>query len=267
MNIDEIKFRCHALGLIMPDSSKITELQLKKIEELENRTKPRTPNQEAEYQRLILKRDSPPELSETAKAHCLEKFIELRYGRVKSIENKYLIKGLAVEKESFKLFSRGTGMIHLQYEKDRLENEYISGLPDCLDHGIVTDIKSSWDIFTFFNTVMKGYDSRYFWQVQGYMFLTGLPKARLAFCLVNTPDELINDEKRRIQWKMNSIDTESEEYKAACLEIEKRCIYDDIPINERIYTFDIERDELAIEKIKTRVKECREYIKVLNNSF
>lgn len=231
MNADEIKFRCSSLGHIM--------------------TEPRSKSET---------------LSETCKVHLVDVFVRAKYGRQTDISNRFIEKGLMVEEDSITLFSR----VNKQYFKknvERLQNDFISGTPDLFtgksinEAELVIDIKSSWDIFTFFRAQAKDLNKLYYWQLQGYMALTGAPSATLAYCLVNTPDILIQDELRKLQWKMGVIDPEaSEHYKAAAKEIELLSIYDDIPLIERLFTIDFTRNDDDIERLYKRVADCRNYM-------
>ena len=230
MNADKIKFRCSSLGDIMTNDR------------------------------------SGKQMGETAKKKLVEVFVLEKYGRKKDIPNKYITKGLAVEEDSITLYSRVNKTFYKK-NSERLNNRYISGEPDLyigeeiFRADTIIDIKSSWDIHTFFATTAKKLNSDYYWQMQGYMDLTGAASAKLAYCLVNTPEQMINDAKRRLSWQMGVIDEEnSPEFKEACVEIEKNMIYDDIPLKERVIEIVIERDEDAIKSIHDRVIDCREYL-------
>lgn len=200
---------------------------------------------------------SGKKMGETCKKYLIEVYINEVYGRKKELTNKYITKGLAVEEDSLTLYSRVKKEF---YKKNELKfhNYFICGTPDIIIDDRVIDIKSSYDIFTFFAS-KGGLNAAYYWQLQAYMALTNRTKATLAYCLVNTPEPLINDEKRRLMWKMGVID-ETEETIKACAEIDKMVIYDDIPISERVHEIVIERDDKAIESIYNRVGECRGYI-------
>jgi|SRR5690554_9132 len=186
-------------------------------------------------------------------------FIETKYGREKEIESKYLKKGTQVEEDSMTLYSRFEKKIFVKNE-EQLQNDFLTGTPDIVHKGVVHDIKSSWDIFTFFANQAQEMKSDYYWQLMGYMALTGAEKARLAYCLVNTPFGLIEQEKRSLMYK-TGLDEDDPIHREACREIERLCVYDDIPVNERVIVQELDRDEAAIESIYARVDECRAYMK------
>ena len=211
-------------------------------------------------------RNKSETLSETCKKHLTQLYVEHHYKRTYDIENKYVIKGLLVEEDSLTLYSRLHGVAFIKNEQ-RFSNSFICGTPDITPDqrdGIVTDIKSSWNIFTFFQTRAEKLNQSYYWQLQGYCALTGAKGATLAYCLINTPAVLINDEKRRLQWKMNVIDDSNAEFQQAEAELEFTMTYDDIPLAERVNEISIERNDADIERIYERVKLCRKY---LNETF
>lgn len=204
-------------------------------------------------------------ISETTKTHLIDVFIQNTYNRRSDIRNRYTIKGTLVEEDSMTLFSRVTKRYYVKNEES-MANDYIKGTPDIItsldvkDMEII-DIKSSWDIFTFMRAKYKNeLNKMYYWQLQGYMFLTGAKKARLAYCLVNTPDQLIEDEKRFLWYKMGQPDKESPVWSDACLEIDRNCIYDDIPMQERLHQISFERNDADIEKLYTKVLACRKWM-------
>lgn len=204
-------------------------------------------------------------ISETTKTHLIDVYVSHRYGRRTDVFTKYMEKGLMVEEDSITLYSRHTKLFHTKNES-HVENEYIRGTPDLFngpsikEAELIVDIKSSWDIFTFMRTKGKGIYKLYYWQLMGYMALTGAKKAKLAYCLVDTPDTLLNDEKRKLHWKMGLIDDNNPDFQTACDEIDRLGKYDDIPIAERVHIIEVERDEQAIQSIYKRVMECRHWI-------
>lgn len=204
-------------------------------------------------------------ISESAKTHLIDVFISEKYGRRSDIGNRYTIKGTLVEEDSMTLFSRVTKRYYVKNEES-LANDYIKGTPDIItslevEDMEIVDIKSSWDIFTFMRAKFKNDIKKlYYWQLQGYMALTGAKKARLAYCLVNTPDQLLEDEKRKLWYKIGQPDKESPMWLDAVQEIEMMCIYDDIPMQERLHQISFERNDADIEKLYNKVIQCREWM-------
>ncbi len=195
-------------------------------------------------------------LSKTCTDYLDEIFIEQEFGRTKDISSKYIEKGLAVEDDSIALYSDVCGEFFVKNE-ERRENEYITGTPDIAPKGRIIDVKSSWDIFTFSKADLT---KSYYWQLMGYMWLWQMPRAELVYCLVNAPEDMIQDELRRLSWKMMMIDTEDPVFQAAEKVLRHNMIFDDIPPEKRVKKFVVDFDEQEIERLKAQSVLAREYL-------
>lgn len=210
-------------------------------------------------------------LSETTKAHLVDVYVSNVYGRNDDIQSKYIEKGLAVEEDSITLYSRIKKEFFLKNES-HLSNSWIKGTPDLYTGesiekaSTIIDIKSSWDIYSFMRVITKEVNKMYYWQLQGYMDLTGATSSTLAYCLVDTPAPLIEDEKRRLMWKMGVATSENPLYLEACEELEKNMTFNDIPLEERLIEFTIERNESDIMRMHSRVEECRKWLEQFERS-
>lgn len=205
-------------------------------------------------------------LSETCKAHLMECWIQETYGREKDIDNKYLRKGLEVEEDSITLYSRARKKF-FRKNTEVLSNEYIIGTPDLEDEqeDEIIDIKSSWDIFTFYANIYKPVNKSYAWQISAYTTLKKRKSGRLVYCLVNTPAHMIEKEKQQLMWKMGVIDPDAHPlYLEACEKIEKQMTFDDIPLERRYIEFMINPAHYPIEKAYERIEECREFLNALD---
>ena len=204
-------------------------------------------------------------LSETTKKYLAEVYASVKYGRKKDIVNKYIQKGLMVEEDAITLLSRVNKKMYLKNET-HLKNDFICGTPDIYEGEsiykaeVIIDTKASWDIFTFFGAKTEAVNKDYYWQGHGYMALSGARKFKLCYCLVDTPDVLVNDAKRKFMWNAGILD-ENPITEEAFEEIERNCRFSDIPIAERVHTIEIEYDQQAIDRLYNRVEECRDYIK------
>lgn len=204
-------------------------------------------------------------IGETCKKHLVECYVTDVYEREKpDKENKYIKKGNQVEEDAITLYSLVTKTLYIKNE-EQIENDFFIGTPDLfLGPEIrkateVKDIKSSWDIFTFFGVVVKATNENYKSQLHGYMDLTGAAKSGLVYVLVNTPRPMIDLQKYYLSRNMGVIDDFAHpEYKAAAEQLEKLSVYDDIPIEKRYIEIPIERDADYIEKAHARVIACRE---------
>jgi hypothetical protein len=200
------------------------------------------------------------------KKHLADIFVSRVWGRTEDISTKYMDKGNQVEEDSITLYSKISRRM-FQKNGDRLANDFISGTPDIYigesvrNADEVIDIKSSWSAFTFMRAKMDKENKMYYWQLMGYMALTGAKVSTLAYCLVDSPPHLVLDEQRRLAYKMGVIDEqESPDYIAACKEIEKNHHFSDIPEKDRCFSITIERDESEIQRIYDQVERCRTWM-------
>ena len=207
--------------------------------------------------RLMTNGRAKNEFGETCKTLLKEQYLYKKYGFVKDFKNKYIEKGLEVEEEAIALYSTYKENFYTK-NKQRFTNEFLSGEPDIITD-IIIDIKSSWNAFTKPSNKDK-IDKDYYYQLQGYMDLTGLKKAKIVYVLVDTPRHLIEDEKRKLSWDMGNVTDLNENILEAYVQIEKNHDFSIMPMDERIAEFDIDYDEECIEQIKLRVIEARKYL-------
>jgi hypothetical protein len=256
------KCRCHALGNIMSaGKSTITEKQLAQITEFQGKPK-LTEKQNAELLRLVKKRDNP-ELSATCKSYLVECYVTAVYGREKEVYSKYMEKGLMVEEDSITMYSLFKKEF-LRKNKERLSNNFIEGCPDIRQTKRVIDLKSSWDIFTFFNSKLSKINTDYEWQITGYTWLDDAESGTLAYCLIDTPETLIQKELNKLMWDMGATTSETPEFLEAKAKLEHNMRFGDIPREERVHEKHIRRDDSKINQIPDRVKECREWLSELH---
>jgi len=200
-------------------------------------------------------------LSQTAKTYIHELVLQDKYGIRKEFSSRYTDKGNEVENESINLVNEVLDVGFIYKNEEHFSNDWMTGTPDVNTDTILLDVKSSWDAttFPFFATEIPTKD--YYYQLQGYMELTGKTESLLCYCLVNTPEEMVEDEVRRAHWNANLLE-ESLDLRD---EVQRRHNFDHIPDNRRVKVFKVEKDEQVIEAIKERVELCREYYNTLIN--
>lgn len=204
-------------------------------------------------------------LSKTAQKHLLEVYVAEKYGRRKDIQTKQMRKGNEVEDEAIAFLNDYLLLPanHLTKNTERFNNDFIAGTPDVIniDNGtVIYDVKSSYDLWTFMGNILDKVDSLYYWQMQSYMWLTGATKAYVTFCLLNTPFGIIEQEKKSLLYKMNVISEESPEYVKEAWKLEFNMTFEDVPANERILFFPIDRNEDDILRIQFKVEKAREFL-------
>lgn len=222
--MENIKIRCSALGKIM--------------------TAPRSKSEV---------------LSQTAKTYIEELAKEHLFGIKKVFKSRYTDKGNEVEEKAIELTEEVLGFEFLTKNEDYFENDYIKGTPDIITHSLVIDVKSSWsgDTFPFFETELPNKD--YYYQVMGYMWLTGKKNALISYCLINTPEEIVNDEIRRTAWGKYEIEPSEETIR----DVQSVHNFNHIPKDRRVKAFHVEFNEGVINEMKTRIDECRKYFNTL----
>ena len=204
------------------------------------------------------------ELSQTTESALVSIFWEREFNITREITNNALTKGteqealsidLAVEVYKIKEFEGMSGE-EIKNEK-RFENDFLTGTPDIITEDSIIDIKTSFTAHSFPLTNKTIPDASYYWQLQSYLALTGKKFGVLTYCLVDTPENIVQDEIYRYTRNKGLIDCPDD----VELLIRERHLYSRLPKKLRVKSFNIERDDEAIEKIYRRVEECRNYYK------
>lgn len=198
-------------------------------------------------------------LSKTAKTELIKTYIREVYDRERDITTRPMTKGIENE-------DQGIGMLSEYIEKpliknqEQFSNEWICGHPDIITSDMVYDTKLSYDLWTFLPNVTEPLDKSYILQLQGYMWLTGRKSGAVAYVLTDCPTHIIEQEKRWLLNKMNVVSELSPEYVEAAAGLEINLIYPDIPLEQKILIIKVDYDQEVIDKIKTKVAKCRQYL-------
>jgi hypothetical protein len=214
---------------------------------------------------LAANKDEEP-LSQTAKSYLKKYYAYLKYGKWSaSLDkgNKYTNKGKLGEPDSIMLCSFLDDRPYMK-NPERFDDEFITGEPDVIyfidDQPYIIDVKTSWDIETFMDNLGKDLNPLYWWQIMGYMALTGAKSGEVSYCLVNTPVPVLHQEKYGLMRRLDVATDENPEYKQAEAILVNNMTFTDIPHKDRRIKFTVERDDEAIGKIYKRVAKCREYL-------
>jgi hypothetical protein len=200
-------------------------------------------------------------LSKTAKSYIQKVFKEREFGYYENINSKAIDKGIENEDEAIQLASEVLGWDFVIKNEEKYSNEYINGTPDVITKDLLADIKCSWNMGTFPIFEDEIPTKNYWWQLQSYMWLTGHSTSELVYILTNTPEQIVEDEIRRMHWKLNKIDEDLDLREA----VQSQHDFSHIPNNLRIKRFLINRDEKAIEQIKEKVEIARDYYETLKS--
>lgn len=174
-------------------------------------------------------------LSKGAKTALDKMAKEFVYGFNEVISGKYMEKGVIVEDQSIELYN---SVFFTNYKKntERKTNDWLTGECDIFTGDKIIDIKSSWSLPTFPATAEEGHDKGYEWQLRAYMMLWNVDEAEIAYCMVNTPDELIKFEQEELHF------------------------VDHIPEHLRVTIVPYKREKELENKIKVKVEAAREYL-------
>jgi hypothetical protein len=188
-----MRFRASSIGNLFTGTDGLTAKQSETLEGLLAKIK-LTDKQAQTRDELIAKRDAPIDLPQGAKSY-VEALVEKEvYGYDDVISSKEMEKGTMVEDESIHLYNR---VFFTDYQKAELslQMDNVSGHPDIWDQAseMIIDIKSSWSKKTFPKLPEQAKNTLYEWQVKTYLMMLGWTKGQIAYCLVNTPESLLND--------------------------------------------------------------------------
>lgn len=206
-------------------------------------------------------RDKSQPLGETVKNYLDECYIKVAYNKSKDLVSKFLEKGLAVEEDSITLYTDFKNELYFK-NTERFQNDYLIGTPDIVTEDEVIDIKSSWDFFTFAKSIREE-NKLYWWQLQSYMALTGKKKATLVYCLVDTPDSIIQREIKKAYYQ-SGLSDDNETFKEFTAQMISNYHFSNVPLEKRIYEKHYEFEPEQIKKLYCRIDGCREYLNNIN---
>jgi hypothetical protein len=147
------------------------------------------------------------QLSETAKSEIRKIAKEQFFGFSSSITTKPMLKGKDWEEESIALVNQVRGTFYVK-NKERFENEFLTGEPDIILDNSIIDIKTPWSLETWPATPDEGVNKDYMWQLMAYCWLLNKSHAELIYCMIDTDDSLLNDWDNRFIHKVSHIDPE-----------------------------------------------------------
>lgn len=217
--------------------------------------------------------------------------------------NKFVQKGIDKEEEAITVYQRylkeikGNNTFFIN-NKQRLENDYVSGEADLTDTNDFSncnkgyDIKCSWELATF-PFAGDDLDTKYEAQNQVYMWLSGAKQWTTAYVLVNATEQLIHNEEMKWFYALGSpVDGTKNgiAYEERCREIHKQLIFNlkeyhdkygyrenmlsldewaeegnDIPLENRVIEKVSTFDNDFINDLKERITVARKYLIYLDS--
>ena len=189
------------------------------------------------------------EWSQTAITAMMGQVRELVFGVRKSLDDvKCIQKGNLCEDAAIELYN---SVFLYNLEKlpgdARRDNGIITGEPDLLAIGSQkgVDIKNAWSLLTFPMRSEDAAKKEYEWQARGYMALFDVPKWEIAYCFIDTPDELLKP------W-----DDRSHHY-----------LPPEVPLSHRVTIATYERDMAEEERMIEKCKKANAWIEQAVKDF
>ena len=161
-------------------------------------------------------------------------YAEQKSGVRDEIDSKYFRKGNMCEDEAIDICAERFGLGILEKNLVHFNDEHFNGTPDVITDEFVIDTKCSWDYVTFLDAITSPINKDYEAQLQVYMHLTGIKKAKLVYVMLDTPAEANYGED---------------------------IFYSHLPINERFFAFDLEYDPKMIAAMQEKVTNARTFLK------
>lgn len=258
MELPVFKIRASAVSQIMGKlSGGITEVQSKNLKTLEDKEK-RTAKQEETFQELLAKKDAPKTLPKTCVSYLEQWVKEKVFNYRTELKSDYLDKGNMCEDEAIAMTIKEFGLPYNEKNEFFFENDYMTGTPDIIYQDEIIDTKCSFtpDTFpVFVDKPLKEHNINYWWQGQSYMELCSVNNYSVAYCLVNTPKEIVDKLLYRGTQGLN-FEASDRKHK----EIVARHNFDNVPSSMRVKRFPFVRDPESAKAIEIRVKMCRKYI-------
>ncbi|MGU3289052.1 hypothetical protein ACLBWM_05460 [Acinetobacter radioresistens] len=152
----------------------------------------------------------------------------------KDLDLRMVEKGRIVEDEAIQLYN-DVNFTNYVKNTERRSTDLITGECDIDDpeNSLIIDIKSSWSKATHPYVLHLGGKKGYEWQLRAYMHLWDRNKAQLAYCLVDTPYELLGYEDEKLH-EVSHID-----------------------MALRVTTLDLERDAIKEKQMLAKAKTAK----------
>lgn len=257
---ETVKFRASSVGNLLVGGNAITDKQLARLDELLARrdnpdAKPLTANMQQELEELIAKRDADFEFGATAMSYIRDCWMRNTFGYDEPLVSNEILKGLMCEDEIIGIMTRQLHGGFRVKNDEWFEDEHFTGTPDVVLDDVIEDAKCSWTLRTFVET--RRPDPLYYAQGQVYMALTGRKLFRLAHVLVDTPHELVEEEKKRLYFRFNC-DEENPLYQELVAKVDSmHYIAKKIPEHQRIKVFEFGFNPDYIATLRQRVEQAR----------
>lgn len=271
MDFSKVRLNCSQLGAVMSEpKGNLTDLMFERLEKLKSKTE-LTPKQELERIELQFRMDNydPLALSKGCMSYLMFLYSYLKYGRQHKLKAgtgiAQLIKGSKMEKKSFEIIKRLTGLNFHRYKKN-LKTDYLRGNLDVInaefleDATKIIDIKTSFSQFHFMKSATSEIARADNFQMQGYLALTGKDQGEVYHCLTDFTEEVIKEQRNQMIQLLCPDGVITEQFEEEWEMAENSMRFGHIPDEERVIFHPVERDDKIIGKIYEKVEFCREWL-------
>jgi len=280
MDFSKTLISCYALPSIMTntkDCKGLTPTQEIDFDKLSVKPK-KTDKQQILYEKLLYKKENEGKIEDitgTGIGKLKDIYIKEKWDKqIINVAKDYvpaILNGTLSEHKSLALLSELEG-IQYKVHKKLIKNRYLKGILDCyIGKSIknidkVTDIKTASSMQSLLSLIRdEETKSRYYWQIMGYLAITGASEGEVCHCLVSYSERIINDEINKFLQRTKNLGFDGDYIEQQIHRIKFNLTFDEIPIEQRIVRFKVERDEDAIKNIYEKVKFCRKWLNDFDN--
>lgn len=198
-------------------------------------------------------------IGDTAKSHLFELLKQSRFGYVKGVETKEMLKGREMEDVAIRNSGLSLGRIYekcalprqnkIMYEMDGVQ-AILSGECDIYDttESLIIDTKCPWDMSSFpvcdWEAWQKAKKAGYDWQMHGYMILYGAKQAFVDYWLLPTPEHFFSD------WQHENEPDLIEQHTT---------FIEQIPSHQRMSRVVVEHDPSKVNEIIARMRDALQF--------
>lgn len=275
MDFNKILISCSSLPTVMANTKETKPLdETQKIEFAKLSILPkRNKTQQNKYDKYLIRKQNEGKtdfIGAGGVSKLKEIYIKEKWGKeAVTVSKDYLpavLNGTLSEGKSFSMISDLDGV---QYKKHKLviKNKYLKGILDCYTGKSikkaekVVDIKTVGSMHSLLALIKdEEVRTKYYWQIMGYLAITGANEGEVCHCLVSYSERIINDEINKFLQRTKNLGLDGEYIESQIHRIKFNMTFDEIPIEQRVVRFKVERDNKAIKNIYEKVKFCREWL-------
>lgn len=233
----------------------------------------RTPPQQKRYENYKERLEKEGEISGLTGTgiSCLKDiYVIEKWGkRVINVAKEYvpsLMNGTLSESTSLSLIC-DIDNIKYKVHKERIENKYLKGIVDCYTGSSikkaqrVVDIKTCASMQSLVSLIRdEEVKSAFYWQIMGYLAITGAETGAIYHCVVDYHERIITDEINKFLHRTKNLGLDGDYIDEQVARIRFNLTFNEIPVEQRAVKFEVVRDEEAVKAIYEKVKFCREWL-------